>query len=57
MVSLADSSDEEEDEEEQGMVDEELRKSVKAALGSAAVHSDEEDVSKLLNGDRYNCGE
>ena len=39
----SDEDDDDDEEEEDGEVDEELRRSVKAALGSAAVASDEED--------------
>ena len=45
----SDEDDDDDEEEEDGEVDEELRRSVKAALGSAAVASDEEDEVMSLD--------
>ena len=50
MATDEDSDEDDDDEEEEdGEVDEELRRSVKAALGSAAVASDEEDEVMSLD--------
>jgi hypothetical protein len=45
------------DEEEDGEVDEEMRRSVKEALGPAAVDSDKEEVMfEILTGSKPACG-